>query len=252
MLRALAKRLRAYAEKDGRGYPDWAVRYVPVVKRIRARHELAGTVLEIGANQNGFARFARRRTIICDIAVEHLKAARATQDVLPVRADIGALPFRSEGFQTLVCMDTFEHLSDATRKAAAREITRVLAADGAAVIGFPAGDAVARAEQEIQDAYQRFCGRRIIWLEEHREQGLPDAGAMLHTFEDEVGSNRRVVMGKNTSLRMWRAMWRILMCGWPGPGNALFQALLRLFTPVLCRIHFGVCYRTLIWLEPRE
>ena len=37
MLESIGQRLRAYAEKDGRGYPDWAIRYVPIVKRLDDR-----------------------------------------------------------------------------------------------------------------------------------------------------------------------------------------------------------------------
>jgi len=245
------QRLRAYAEKDGRGYPDWAVRYVPVVNRLRPRLQEGSRVLEIGANENGLSRFAKVRTIGVDINPLHLAAARAAQDVLPVVADLAALPFADGAFDVCACMDTFEHISEEHRERAVREIVRITSRRGVDVAGFPSGDASARAESAIREAYHRFCGRTIPWLEEHTEYSLPDAQAIARAFDAEAGSTHTVEIGKNANLRMWSSMWRVLLCGWPGRGNAVFQVLLRWATPVLCRMHFGRCYRVLIWVEPR-
>ena len=44
MRSAIADTLRAFAEKDGRGYPDWASRYVPIARRLRPYHRRAAPV----------------------------------------------------------------------------------------------------------------------------------------------------------------------------------------------------------------
>lgn len=248
----IGERLRAYAEKDGRGYPDWAVRYVPVVKRLGPRMQTDSRVLEIGANENGLSRFANVRTVSVDIVPAHLEAARAAQDVLPVVADLGALPFADASFDVCVCMDTFEHIDEDHRKRAVAEIVRVTGGTGTAVVGFPSGEASAQAEARIREAYKKFCGRTLKWLEEHTEHPLPGADVIAHAFETETGRTWFVEVGKNANLRMWTFMWRVLMCGWPGRGNAVFQVLLRWATPLLCRMHFGTCYRVLIWIEPKS
>ena len=129
---------------------------------------------------------------------------------------------------------------------------RVVAEQGVAVVAFPAGEATLRAEQEIRRAYAAFTGNDLPWLAEHEAMGLPDAVRLTATFATAAGENRLVTVEKNATLWMWRLMWRILMCGWPGRGNALFQALLRLCVPVLCRMHFGTCYRTVVWVSGRE
>ena len=250
MAKGIGKRLRAYAERDGRGYPDWALRYKPVARRVRPKLREGARVLEIGANENGHARFTGVPAICVDVAHTHLLAARNAQPVLPVVADAGALPFRDGAFDVCVCMDTFEHFSVSARERAVHEIVRVTAATGIAAVGFPSGDAAARAEEKIRGAYLAFCGRQLKWLEEHVQFPLPDAREIAALFAQHAGLRRRIAVEKNVNLHVWTLLWRILMCGWPGRGNALCQVVLRWCTPLLCRMHFGTCYRAIVWMEP--
>lgn len=250
--RGLSARLRAYAEKDGRGYPDWAIRYLPVLRRLSAPDGRNTRILEIGANENGFARFSGARVIAVDIEPEQLIAARAAQRVVPVRADIGALPFRDGEFDVVVCMDTYEHIPREHRCTANREIVRVLKADGRAVIGFPSGQAAFAAEARVRASYSALTGGSIRWLEEHVAMGLPDAADVERDLVETAGNEYTVFREGNASLWAWEWMWRILMCNWPGRGNAVFQVFLRWSVPVLSRLHGGVCYRTLIWVKPRD
>ena len=82
--------------------------------------------------------------------------------------------------------------------------------------------------------------------------GLPGVEDMTAAFGDAAADTHRVVVRKSATLWVWRWMWRVLMCGWPGRGNVVFQALLRFLTPLLVRCRFGTCYRAEIWLEPRR
>ena len=255
MARLLARvydALRRYAEKDGRGYPDWAVRYLPVVRRL-AGHAHGGTrILEVGANANGFARFADAPTVVVDFAPDSLREVRQAQPVTPVRGDAALLPFAPDTFDLCICMDTFEHLPPHARAAAAQELVRVLRPDGTAVIGFPAGEAAREAEARVRAAYRNATGGTLRWLEEHLEHGLPDADAMARRLEALAGGTHRVRAEGNAHARMWTWMWEVLMCQWPGRGNVVFQVLLRCATPWLTRMHRPPCYRTLLWLEPRS
>ena len=246
-----ASTLRACAEKDGRGYPDWAMRYLPVVREWRGRDLAAQPVLEIGANANGFARFARMRVVAVDLSMAHLREARASQTVWPVAADIAALPFRDGSIGTYVCMDTLEHVAPGTRTAAMKELARVLAEEGRAVAGFPAGLRAARAEEGIREAYRRYAGGALRWFEEHATNPLPDPCELKEILAASLGGSHRVKQTGNANIWVWSWMWRVLICGWPGRGNALFQCLLRWSTPLLSRCHFPPCYRCLLWIEPR-
>lgn len=250
MFETLGVRLRSYAEKDGRGYPDWAIRYVPIVRRLGNRLPEAKRILEVGANENGLSRFAGVPVIALDVALDHLIAARNCQNVAPVVGSVCALPFRDDCFDVCACVETLEHIPRTDREAAVNEIARVLDPVGTAVATFPSGAKAARAEADIAEAYRRYTGNTIRWLDEHAEDDLPSPDRITQYFETATGDSHRIAVSKNANLRLWRWMWRVMMCGWPGRGNALFQVLLRVITPVLCRCHFGACYRTMIWVEP--
>ena len=245
------EQLRAWAERDGRGYPDWLMRYGPVVRRLGPMARNGACVVEIGANEAGLARFANARTVVMDRAHDHLVAARDTQPVMPVQADIARLPFAAGSVEVLICLDTFEHLPDSARQMAVSEITRCLAPSGRAVVSFPSGEAAMRAEERVRRAYQALTGQPLRWLEEHIEQGLPDAEALRADFEQAIGASHTVSLRWNANAAVWTWMWRVLMCNWPGRGNVIFQVLLRIAAPVLARCHFGQCYRAMLWLEPR-
>lgn len=248
MRRGLGEGLRAWAERDGRGYPDWALRYAPIARGLRARGALDGRVLEIGANANGLARFACTPTVSVDLDPAHLREARAVAGIRACAADIGALPFGDGTFGCVVCVDTFEHLPGAARAGAAREILRVLAPGGVAVVAFPTGAAAAAAEAGVRAAYARHTGGgRLRWLEEHAAAGLPVAAGVAADFAAAPGAQVRVE--RNANLWVWAWMWRVLMCGWPGRGNAVAQAGLRAVTPLLARAHFGPCYRAVLWIS---
>jgi SAM-dependent methyltransferase len=251
MLHDWMQRLRAWAEKDGRGYPDWATRYLPLLRLLRGRDLARCRILEIGANRNGLARFADVPVIAADINAGHLREAMECPQVIPAAADITALPFPDGAFDLCVCMDTFEHLPEGVREKAADEILRVLHPAGTAVVAFPSGAAAYAAEQRIQAAYRKLTGRGIPWFEEHEAMGLPDADTICFRFRDRAADTHRVRLTGNTSLRIWEWMWRVLMCNWPGRGNGVFQALLRGAAPVLARMHRPPCYRAMILIEPR-
>lgn len=252
MPESIGMKLRRLAEKDGRGYPDWAMRYIPIVRRLNHSGDALGRVLEIGANENGLSRFLARRVVAVDLEWGHLKAARAVQDLLPVVASIDRLPFRDSAFDACASVDTFEHIPTGSRTDAVKEIVRVMRDSATAVVTFPSGPGAESAERLIREGYEAHCGGKLRWLEEHAEAGLPDPGPIFIQFQKSLNETHRISVSKNANLRVWRWMWRVLMCGWPGRGNAVFQVLLRLMTPLLARVHIGACYRVMLWVEPRE
>jgi SAM-dependent methyltransferase len=247
MFKAIGERLRAYANKDGRGYPDWAMRYGPIERRWRKVLQPDARIVEVGANEASFARYSRRKTICVDLDPAGLKRALSVQPVMCVAADITALPFRNGTVDAILSIDTLEHIAMNKRDAALSELLRILNSTGEGVLSFPSGDGAIRAESSIRERYEAATGQTFRWLEEHSIEGLPSAEHVCVALR-QMSRARAVVSSKNANLRVWSWMWMVLLCGWPGRGNAFFQAIVRLTTPLLSRAHFGACYRAMIWI----
>ncbi len=248
MGKSIGQRLRAYAEREGRGYPDWALRYMPIADRLAPYHHDGDTTIEIGANACGYQRFSNARVIAVDYEWDHLQAAREGGAAHAVRADIAHLPFADDAADVIVCADTFEHLPPDMRSIAAQEIGRVLSPRGAAAITFPSGDAAADAEAQVQAEYETHTGRRLGWWDEHAEHGLPDPAQL----QDHFGATHITHVIAINAIATWQWAWRVLLCDWPGRGNALAQVALYWLTPWLATKHEGPCYRAAIFLEPRH
>ena len=105
---------------------------------------------------------------------------------------------------------------------------------------------------EVRERYRALTGETIKWLEEHEDVGLPDPVKMRGRFLNSVDGSHTVTIEGNVPLWIWKWMWMVMMCNWPGRGNGLAQAVLKVLVPLLCRVRGGVCYRTMIWVEPRE
>lgn len=245
---AIGQRLRRYADHKGRGYPDWALRYIPILRALKKFHG-EKAIIEIGANACTYGLFAKTQVIAVDRSVEGLNAARDTGWALPVVADIAGLPFANGVAGVCVCADTLEHIAPDKRTAAVTEIVRVLSREGAAALTFPSGDAALQAEQDIQREYESLTGNRLPWWDEHEEYGLPYANEIIESI---TTMNRKAGHTSINSTSVWRWMWRVLLCEWPGRGNSIAQVVLLWLTPLLAHMHSSPCYRSLIIVEPRH
>jgi SAM-dependent methyltransferase len=248
-IESIAAQLRAYANKDGRGYPDWAMRYGPIARGLSASP--AQRVIEIGANEASFARFCNRKTILADLEFDAIATGKSYSSASGVVADATQLPFASYSADAVLCIDTLEHIPKQNRSAILGELLRVLKPMGIAVVSFPSGENAAAVEKAIRAEYMRVTAQHLRWLEEHAVEGLPGAEETVQMLAVHNPKRTcRVLPNANTGV--WLFVWRILICGWPGRGNALAQALLRATTPILSRIHWGKCYRTMIWISPED
>lgn len=116
---------------------------IPVIRELMAA-EGEGLALDIGigTGYTTYSVFGDRPTVSVDLHAPNLQYYRnrlatigASLDPLSVVALATALPFESGAFRFILCSEVLEHLEDDDR--AAREIARVLADEGRAVITVP-------------------------------------------------------------------------------------------------------------------
>lgn len=116
---------------------------IPVIREMMAA-EADGFALDIGigTDYTTWSVFGARPTVCVDLDAanlrnyrDHLAATPGAPRPLCVIARATELPFRPASFRLVLCSEVFEHLED--DDAAARELARVLTAEGTAVITVP-------------------------------------------------------------------------------------------------------------------
>jgi len=116
---------------------------VPVIRQLL---NVAGPGLAldigIGTGYTTYSVFDARPTTCVDVDIANLRLYRERVCSVPgarrplcVAAEAVALPFKAEAFRFVLCSEVMEHLADDAT--ATRELARVMAADGTAVITVP-------------------------------------------------------------------------------------------------------------------
>ncbi|HMO19232.1 MAG TPA: class I SAM-dependent methyltransferase [Oligoflexia bacterium] len=82
---------------------------------------------------------------------------------------------RDRQFNTVVSIDTFEHIPPELRDDFLSRCSRL--ASDYLILGFPSSDtnAAYEVDQEVHNQYYEVFGSEYLWLKEHREYGLPSA-----------------------------------------------------------------------------
>jgi SAM-dependent methyltransferase len=104
----------------------------------------AGPVADLGCGPGHVAAYLRARglsTVGLDLAPAMCAVAGRDAGLPAAAGDLAALPIRSGSLAGAVCLYAVIHLDPERRAAAYRELARVLAAGGLALVAFHVGDA---------------------------------------------------------------------------------------------------------------
>jgi hypothetical protein len=215
---------------------DWALRYAPMVVRARGSQ----TILEVGSGPQGLAHYLRDAAVVgTDIAFGEAPAP----NLRAVIASAEALPFREAAFDIVVSSDMMEHLPEALRIPALREMLRVAAR--CALVGFPSGDTARRHDRAVERFARRIGIAQPRWLTEHLQHPYPTSAALLR-LPPPSGWRARVLRNTN-----WRVHLAVVLLGLHWRMSRLLRGLDRiglvaLLGPLLNR---GETYREIIVLE---
>jgi len=120
-----------------------------------------------------------------------------------IPADGCQLPFKDKIFRGVVALDVLEHIPHDKRHVFLHEIDRVTS--DWLVIGGPFNHEIVRdAEAIILDYYKHLTGLSHSYLEEHKQQGLPDRGTILDYLHSLGGHTIVIPNGL-----IWR--WMLVM-----------------------------------------
>ncbi len=153
---------------------NWLARYVPLKPRLdeQARRSL----LEVGSGYRGLGVLLDSPFVGVDVGF----SAPAVPPMIAMEYDGQRLPFADGAFDTVVSMDTLEHVPPAQRGPFLDELLRASAAR--VLVGFPAGAEGREADRLLAQVFQARGGAAPTWLGEHDALGLPEAAEVEALF----------------------------------------------------------------------
>jgi SAM-dependent methyltransferase len=220
---------------------NWLLRYKPVIEMI---DDLQATeILDVGSGRHGLTWYANRKVVQTDLdfpTVEDDTTRVGSAEFVAARAE--ALPFAANAFDVVIALDLVEHLPEAIREPALKEMCRV--ARRAVIVGYPDGPDARRLDRFLAKVW-RIRSRRELpaWLSEHLDQDVYPDRAML---ESGIAADWAVTQERRSGNLFWQGL--IVSLEWTPLNRLLLLLEARLRTrrvpAILIR---GRTYRT-IWV----
>ncbi len=178
-----------------------SLRYYPICKELKAILPPRGTVLDVGAKDRGIGLLYKGNYVGLDIDFTGLLHRRMS----PVSGSILQMPFRTGGFDVVVCSDVIEHLFPKDRPKAVRELLRV--ARRGVIVGFPFGAGAEASDRFISRLYENRGKSKPSWLKDHLENGPVDEREVERVLKEVQGV--RFFIRDNQNLKLGRALARL-------------------------------------------
>jgi GT2 family glycosyltransferase len=209
---------------------DQAQRYLVAADLINAlrvdKEKLS--ILEVGANVH-----ANLDTVLPDDSCTFLDQElddSVSADPRFVTGDATDMDFEDDSFDIVLSLDVFEHIPPSLRQRFLAEKFRVAKSVVilAAPFNFPEVEA---AEYECRLFFEKFMGHKHEWLEEHKEEGLPDFGKTVEITE----SMGKVYSFSHGNLKYWPELLKSHFCEVKNSDLGVdFEELNRLYVKYLC------------------
>jgi SAM-dependent methyltransferase len=171
---------------------NWIARYAPALDALSDAP--LGSVLDVGCGPHGLSCVAPEVPFV-GVDVEFPVPVVPTMTAL--RTAGGPLPFADRAFDSVVSLDTLEHVPAHERGPFVQELARVTA--GTLVVGCPIVEA-AEVDEAIRQMYVQMGAPVPDWVDEHEEFGLPTATEVEGWARGVEGFEARYVPNTNGML----------------------------------------------------
>lgn len=229
---------------------DPALRYGMVIDQLRDVWQDDLRIVEIGSGAAGITEFLDHPVTGVDSFFERTddKASRWLERVEGTATE---LPFADDSYDVVLSLEMLEHLPEAVRADALREMLRVMRPGGRAVVTFPAGDTAARLDAWLNEAYRRRHGRDHPWAIEHLQNGLPDADAIAR-LAATIGA-RSVRLRRHAWAPAWKLQQLLFSVEFGYPMTRAVgihtTPTARLLFRALRALNRGDCYRAVLLID---
>jgi len=156
-----------------RWHPEVAIRYLPIVKQLKATSLSSGSMLEVGSGWLGIAPYLGEQITGLDESFKDKKFPLLKQ----VNGSILKLPFKDNSFEAVICIDVLEHLSREKRQTAVNELLRV--AKKQVFIGVPCGEDSLNQDILLDKKYKSIFKKQFHFLKDHLKYGLPEENEIM-------------------------------------------------------------------------
>lgn len=126
-----------------------------------------------------------------------------------VEGDATAMPYEDDAFDYVLSVDVYEHIPPEARQKYLSELRRV-AGKGVLLAGPFESEEVRAAERLVNEVHRAVHLQGNVWLEEHKENSLPDLPQTKKFFEEHQDG---VTVVPNGYLPHWIAMLSMVFYG---------------------------------------
>ncbi|MBI2029516.1 class I SAM-dependent methyltransferase [Candidatus Gottesmanbacteria bacterium] len=230
-----------------RWHPKVALRYLPIVNRIRNLHLEDKPILEIGSGSLGITPYLAKRVTGLDIDF-----SGPSSDLLTyVYGSVLKIPFNNNAFDTVLMVDVLEHIPPKNRKKAIQEAVRV--AKKFLVIAVPEGRLSESEDKELSEYYKSVFLKEFPFYKEHLEFGLPKKEEIVNMVNLACKSySKRATIRVEGNVNM--KLHNFLMKGWMTNNifiDLIFRKLMLLFIPIFTRLNQEPVYRKIFYITFR-
>ena len=159
---------------------DTRCRNVDVARILRPFIDRETTVLDAGCGEYGLSAFVEAKSVV---GVDVIPTDAKIDGFAFIHGSIISLPFADRSFSIAASVDVLEHLPEAIRPEAIRQLVKV--ADETIIITFPCGKKAREIDEafnkELTDSHQPIPD----WVSEHLADQYPDAGSVSAEIEAE-------------------------------------------------------------------
>jgi predicted SAM-dependent methyltransferase len=230
-----------------RWHPEVAIRYWPIVQKIKSttwQTQGKNRILEVGSGWLGIAPYLGTPIIGLDEDFGDKKFNLLNQ----VKGDILRMPFKSDSFDFIICVDMLEHLPSKERIKAVEEIFRV--ARKKVFLAVPCGEQSLKQDKQLDQKYKKIFKKSFSFLAEHLKYGIPGEEEMVQLIKVAARKYKKQIKievkgNENLTLRA------ILMKGWITDNflvDIFFRKILLLFLPLFFILNKPPYYRRIFFV----
>lgn len=228
-----------------RWHPKVALRYLPIIKKIKHLGLVDNSILEIGSGSLGIAPYIGKPIIGIDVDF-----AGPQIDILTkIRGSATKIPFKNKSFNIVLMVDVLEHLPTKERKKAIEEAVRV--SNRLLVIATPEGKLSEQEDHYLSKYYKRVYGKEFPFYIEHLGYGLPRREWINDTINSVAVKRKRnisIEIEGNINL----TLHRFLMKGWMTKNffvDLIFRKFFLTLIPIMGFLNNEPTYRKIFYIN---